>query len=304
MATESLSLRKRPRDTSNETTCSHRRTRSRLTPPSAADSSSTSEPSVTSDTSALVPTSVPEDSTDATVAEHDSDTESDLSESSEDPSSDSSSDNESNSNSDDAESDNEVENAGDENDRVNLPANRGSKPVMKLRDGELGEDVRPWLKEFLPRLRAANEELEKERKTGALKDKVIEREDEEGQYIEMVRYYSFQSRLGLLLTHHRIWDLESSKNAIRMQTNRPQATATATAKKMGLMHKLTVLRKRRTLSASSWVERKNQCQFKKLMRHKKENEQSEILDMEQPRFITIQPPPTDLSAFHVASAFS
>lgn len=184
MTTE-LPSRKRIRDTTTETTCSHRRTRSRLTPPLAADSSSTSEPSISSDTSALIPTSVPEDSTDATGAEHDSDTESDLSESSEDPSSDSSSDNGSNIDSDDAESDNEAEMSGDGQSRVNLPANRGKKPVMKLRKKELGEDMRPWLKEFLPRLRAANEELEKERVTGTLKDKMIEREDGEGQYIEM-----------------------------------------------------------------------------------------------------------------------
>jgi hypothetical protein len=50
-------------------------------------------------------------------------------------------------------------------------------------------DIREFLKDFLPKLKAANEELEAERKAGTLEKKKIEADDgaeeAEGQYIEM-----------------------------------------------------------------------------------------------------------------------
>lgn len=151
----------------------HRRKRVKL-------SDSSSEHSSASDHSALIPTSVPEESTDA--SDIDSDSSSELSESSEAPSSESSSDEDS----DDSES--EAEWQDGEADVVNLRANRGKKPVMKLGDEALDGDIRPFLKKFLPKLKAANEKLEAEEKAGTLKGKVIEEADgeEEGQYIEMV----------------------------------------------------------------------------------------------------------------------
>ncbi|KAH7113887.1 hypothetical protein B0J11DRAFT_585082 [Dendryphion nanum] len=182
MTAEDHSSRKRSHGAATEITCTHRRRRSKLTP--LADCSSTSEPSTVSNHSTLMSTGVPEDSTDATDAGNDSDTESELSESSEEPSSDSSSDDDSAS--DEADSNIEASDEGGNEQRiVNLRANRGKKPRMKLRDEEMGVDLRPWLKEFLPKLKAANEELEREKQAGTLKDKIIERDGDEGQYIEM-----------------------------------------------------------------------------------------------------------------------
>ena len=70
---------------------------------------------------------------------------------------------------------------------VNLRANRGKKPIMKLGDEDLGPDIRGFLKDFLPQLKAANEELEAQKKAGTLKSLDSVEAHEEGEpYIEMV----------------------------------------------------------------------------------------------------------------------
>src|SRR5689334_19378839 len=104
-------------------------------------SGDSSEPSI-SDASALAPTSAGDQSTDASV--YDSHTESELSESSEEPSDDSSSE---------EESEDEDEDMKDEEGQdgvVNLRANRGKKPTMKIDKEALGPDIRDFLKDFLP----------------------------------------------------------------------------------------------------------------------------------------------------------
>lgn len=117
---------------------------------------------------------------------------SELSESSEDPSSDSSSDEDS----EDGEKSHE-----DSDDAavpkpakrkiINVRSNRGEKPIMKLPEEDT--DIRAFLKDFLPKLKAANEELEAERKAGTLEKKKIEvddgAEDGEGEHIEMVSLF-------------------------------------------------------------------------------------------------------------------
>ncbi|KAF2011560.1 hypothetical protein BU24DRAFT_284007 [Aaosphaeria arxii CBS 175.79] len=128
----------------------------------------------------------------AELRDNDSETSSILSESSSDPSSESS---------DESSSDGEstLSDEEDEEGIVNLRANRGKKPRMKLRKQDLGSDIRPFLKDFLPKLKAANEELEAERLAGTLKYREIdahlngasdgtdkpEEEEGEGQYVEM-----------------------------------------------------------------------------------------------------------------------
>ncbi|PSN66386.1 hypothetical protein BS50DRAFT_413772 [Corynespora cassiicola Philippines] len=127
-----------------------------------------------SDQSGQIPKSTP-------GGDVDMDSESELSTSSEEPSSESGSE-------DEDESDGDGQGA---DGVVNLRANRGIKPTFKLDRDELGPDIRPFLKDFLPKLKAANEELEAARKAGTLKDRAIERTDEDGveggdeQYIEM-----------------------------------------------------------------------------------------------------------------------
>ena len=150
---------------------SHRRKRVRF---SGDDSS---EPSI-SDESALVPTSVADESTDA--SNYNSDSESDLSESSEEPSDDSSSEEESDN------ADTEMEDSTEPDEVVNLRANRGTKPVMKLDQDELGPDIRTFLKDFLPQLKAANEELEAQKKAGTLQSLDAVSGEEGEPYIEMV----------------------------------------------------------------------------------------------------------------------
>lgn len=103
---------------------------------------------------------------------------SEMSDSSEEPSSESSSEDE-----DEEESDTETQ---AEPKVENLRANRGQKPEMRFNKDEMGPDIRTFLKDFLPQLKAANDELEAERKAGTLKNRKIEAEGEEdGQYIEM-----------------------------------------------------------------------------------------------------------------------
>ncbi|KAF2659635.1 hypothetical protein K491DRAFT_564385, partial [Lophiostoma macrostomum CBS 122681] len=181
-----------------------------------------SEPSI-SDESALIPTSVSDDSTEA--SEVDSDSDSDISESSEDPSSDSSSEEES-------EPDIETDSASDvtatdrEDGVTNLRANRGKKPKMKISQAELGSDLRPFLKDFLPQLKAANEELEAAKRAGTLKEKTIEDDGDEQdrggrQYIEM------DLGLGVLEEQHPDADGDSSSSESdsdedRVDTQKPK----------------------------------------------------------------------------------
>lgn len=177
-ASPTHSLKKRSRPLGD---CTRRRTRTKLSPPS---NSSASDQSV-SDNSALIPTITSHRSTEASDVDTDASDSSELSESSEEPSSESSSSSE-----DDSDEGSELEDEEAEMGVVNLRANRGKKPSMKLRKNELdelGPDIRPWLKDFLPQLKAANDELEADRRAGKLTDKEIET-DAEGkeQYIEMV----------------------------------------------------------------------------------------------------------------------
>tara|TARA_R110002003_G_scaffold31_5_gene1892 strand:- start:15996 stop:16487 length:492 start_codon:yes stop_codon:yes gene_type:complete len=154
-------------------TSAHRRKRVRF------DADDSSEPSI-SDESALASTNAADDSTIA--SDFGSDSDSDLSESSEEPSSESSSQEEE----DDAASDMELEEQAGKDGVVNLRL--GKKPTMKLDKDELGPDIRTFLKDFLPQLKAANDELEAQRKAGTLESKMIDANDETGeQYIEMVR---------------------------------------------------------------------------------------------------------------------
>lgn len=112
---------------------------------------------------------------------HSDDESSELSESSEEPSDLSSSED------DEEESTKVGTKAPKEPEVVNLRANRGQKPTYKLDEDELGPDIRTFLKDFLPKLKAANEELEADRKQGTLKKREIDVVDgeENEQYIEM-----------------------------------------------------------------------------------------------------------------------
>ena len=119
----------------------------------------------------------------------DDDNESYLSESSEEPS-DESDIEESGEDSDDDEEEEEEEAA--EEAVVNLRANRGERPSYKLPDDEALEDIRPFLKDFIPKLKAANEELEAQKQAGTLQTTEIIGEDDgnaEDQYIEMVSFW-------------------------------------------------------------------------------------------------------------------
>jgi len=70
---------------------------------------------------------------------------------------------------------------------INLRANRGKKPIMKLSEVDVGPDIRGFLKDFLPQLKAANEELMAQKRAGTLKKLDDEQDQEEGApYIEMV----------------------------------------------------------------------------------------------------------------------
>lgn len=128
--------------------------------------------------------SAPAESTDATGL-HSGDESSDLSESSEEPSDLSSSEDDDEENAQMA----DAHKTPKEPEVVNLRANRGQKPTYKLDDADLGPDIRDFLKDFLPKLKAANEELEADRKQGTLKKREIDVVDgeENEQYIEMVR---------------------------------------------------------------------------------------------------------------------
>jgi hypothetical protein len=145
------------------------------------ETKNSSEPSIAHG-SALAPTSVAGDSTAA--SDDGSDSGSELSESSEEPSSESSSEDED----DDAALDVEMTEQQGQDGVVNLRAGQGKKPIMKLTKKEMGPDIRAFLKDFLPQLKAANDELEAQRKAGTLKSREIDMADADDteQYIEMV----------------------------------------------------------------------------------------------------------------------
>ncbi|KAF2259294.1 hypothetical protein CC78DRAFT_548459 [Lojkania enalia] len=210
--------------------CNHRRTRVKLSPP--VSDSSASEPSI-SDESALIPTSVPEESTDASDADMDS--ESELSESSEEPSSESPSEDDS----DEASEESELEVQEDQDEIVNLRADKGKKPKMKLSKHDLGPDLLPFLADFLPKLRAANKELEAQRKAGTLK--VIETGDDgesnnngdetsEDQYIEM--------NLGLGVLEEKGSDADDSSSDSDSDSEEGDGATAGTQKEKDIFGKL------------------------------------------------------------------
>ncbi|KNG47851.1 hypothetical protein DDE82_005041 [Stemphylium lycopersici] len=132
-----------------------------------------SSPTSPSSGSALASTSAKNDATTRDARDHateDSDTSSILSSSSEEPSSDESSSEEEEDDDDDDDDDDDEqakdsEMALDEpkgtDGVINLRANRGKKPIMKLSEVDVGPDIRGFLKDFLPQLKAANEETRK-----------------------------------------------------------------------------------------------------------------------------------------------
>jgi hypothetical protein len=136
--------------------------------------STSPEPSTLSDDSALHSTDVPASTTTATSTHSDDDLSSEVSSSSDEPSDSSS----------EGEEDSDMEDAEDASGITNLPANRGQKPVMKLPTDDEMEDIRPFLKDFLPKLRKANEELEEQRRAGTLETAEMldaEEGDEDGE---------------------------------------------------------------------------------------------------------------------------
>jgi hypothetical protein len=116
------------------------------------------------------------------TSNNDNDSDSELSSSSEEPSDDSSSEEE------DQDGDTDMSEHVAKDGVVNLVANRGKKPVMKLGvdDEELGPDIRGFLKDFLPQLKASNDELERQKKAGTLQSIDAPEEEEGKPYIEMV----------------------------------------------------------------------------------------------------------------------
>ncbi|KAL1797738.1 hypothetical protein ACET3X_004344 [Alternaria dauci] len=147
-----------------------------------------SPPSMSSD-SALASTNAAADSTTNASDFGSSDSDSELSESSEEPSSDESSSEKEDDDADSGDGENtdmELEEPTSQDGIVNLRANRGKKPIMRLGEEELGPDIRGFLKDFLPQLKAANEELEAQKKAGTLKSLDSPDAHDEGEpYIEM-----------------------------------------------------------------------------------------------------------------------
>jgi len=123
-----------------------------------------------------------------------SDTDSTLSESSEEPSSDESSSEEEEEDDDGEDTEMELDEAKGADGVVNLRANRGTKPIMKLTKAEMGPDIRGFLKDFLPRLKAANEELEAQKRAGTLRRLDAEDQEEGEPYIEMVSIILFAEK--------------------------------------------------------------------------------------------------------------
>jgi hypothetical protein len=133
----------------------------------------------TSGSSDPAATSTADDS--AVGSDQDSDS-SELSESSEDPSSESSDEDE------DEALDVDMNERQGKDGVTNLRAGQGKKPTMKFDRTKLGPDIRIFLKDFLPQLKAANDELESHRKAGTLKSREIDMTDADDveEYIEMV----------------------------------------------------------------------------------------------------------------------
>ncbi|KAF1924208.1 uncharacterized protein M421DRAFT_14286, partial [Didymella exigua CBS 183.55] len=155
----------------------HRRKRTKVSPENSSGGSVSSKPDST-----VKASSAPAESTDASEL-NSGDESSELSESSEEPSDLSSSEDD-----DDIDETTKMDaETPEEPEVVNLRANRGQKPTYKLDEEGLGPDIRTFLKDFLPQLKAANEELEAERKQGTLKKREIDAVDGEDdeQYIEM-----------------------------------------------------------------------------------------------------------------------
>ncbi|KAJ6278873.1 hypothetical protein J3E71DRAFT_369968 [Bipolaris maydis] len=146
-----------------------------------------SSPSMSSQ-SALASTNATDDTTTNASDYGTSDTDSTLSESSEEPSSDESSsseDDDDDENDDGEDTEMELDEAKGADGVVNLRANRGTKPIMKLTKAEMGPDIRGFLKDFLPRLKAANEELEAQKRAGTLRRLDAEDQEDGEPYIEM-----------------------------------------------------------------------------------------------------------------------
>ncbi|KAF9736734.1 hypothetical protein PMIN04_000081 [Paraphaeosphaeria minitans] len=148
---------------------------------------SDSTPSTVPNETQLVPTSKTKDAVENSEA--DSDDESWVSESSEEPSDESSEDS-SGAGEEDEQQDDEMEEDAQlaAEDVVNLRANRGKRPDFKLPGEEELEDIRPFLKDFLPKLKAANEELEAQKAIGTLQTSELvgdEEADGDEQYIEL-----------------------------------------------------------------------------------------------------------------------
>ncbi|KAF2202790.1 hypothetical protein GQ43DRAFT_298999 [Delitschia confertaspora ATCC 74209] len=175
---------KRPRDDSSALSLP-RRTRIKFSPPETNSTSEVSQP----ENSSVFSTSRPSES--AAASDVDSDSESELSESSSDPSSASSTDEESSSDEEEDEVQQEEakeEGSSEEEDNViiDIIPRPAEKPKMRLSEiGNNVSDLKARLQSFLPQLKAANEELERERRAGTLKNRVIEGDEGGGEYIEM-----------------------------------------------------------------------------------------------------------------------
>jgi len=208
---------------------------------------------------------------DASEPNHDGDPKSsELSESSEEPSDESSLEDEDSNGEEGQESeedDEDAESSGeadDANGTINLRANRGEKPIMKLQDDDVGEDIRPFLKDFLPKLKAANEELETQRQAGTLRTNQIDADNsavgEDGQYIEMVGSWlssagavgsqdtdgDIFAALEQILTEDRISGSVCWKRNIRIQSNLQTAI-------LQQGPKMSKVLPRRIFWASSWA---------------------------------------------------
>lgn len=109
-----------------------------------------------------------------------------MSDSSSDPSSESSSEDDESDEDEDTASESNLPDHTGRNGITSLRAGQGKKPTMRLDQDELGPDIRDFLKDFLPQLKKANEELEEQKRAGTLKG-IDDEDGVEGEtYIEMV----------------------------------------------------------------------------------------------------------------------
>ena len=115
----------------------------------------------------------------------DCESSSELSESSEDTSSPSSSDEESSEEESEGENNSDGAEHSDENKRINVVPGKREKPNPKYIQNDEFKALKARLDAFLPKMAAANEELERQRQAGTLK--TLEAADNaEGEYIELV----------------------------------------------------------------------------------------------------------------------